>query len=272
MTVASRIRPIDLEDLSHLDSVGGPFDEDESASAASRLPAWADELLAASGLLPRAVTPVPVELPAVEAIIEVEPAEPEPTPEEVAAQDEVREASIAFELGHRAGFEHGRRDGHADGYRDGLAAGRREALDAGHETNRRLLAALHASVGEHGAQLQAYADELARGATELAFGIAEQILQRELRTAADPGADAIRRAVAALPHAGATVSTAVVRVHPDDVARMVADPEELLVGAALTVVADAEVEPGACVLDVDQTRVDASISSALDRVREVLAP
>ena len=35
MTVASRIRPIDLEDLSHLDSVGGPFDDDESASAAT---------------------------------------------------------------------------------------------------------------------------------------------------------------------------------------------------------------------------------------------
>ncbi len=131
---------------------------------------------------------------------------------------------------------------------------------------------MRASVADHGLQVASLADEVARAATELAFGIAEQVLQRELRTAVDPGADAIRRAVAALPHAGATVSSAVVRLHPDDASRLVADPGELLVGSELTIVVDGDVEPGSCLLDVDSTRVDASVGSALARVREVLVP
>lgn len=262
MTVTSRVRPAEFEDLSHLDAFGDDADV--------ALPTWIDEIIAAEVPVP-AARPVPVELLPVEAIIEVEPPAPEATAEALAAAEERREVSISFELGHRAGFEHGRNDGHAAGYRDGLEAGRLEALEAGHATTRALLGALRTRVAEHDAALGSLADEVAQRATELAFGIAEMVLQRELLTAADPGADAIRRAVAALPHSGPTVGSAVVRLHPDDVARLTADPQDLLVGAELTVAADPAVEPGSCVLDVDSTRVDTTVSSALARVREVLA-
>ena len=273
MTVASRlhtssdvsIRPVEFEDLSHLDVAG----EDDGVERA--LPAWVDELLAQHEVV-AAPTAIPVVLPHVEAIVEVEPPAPEPAPEAVAAAEELREASIAFDLGHRAGFEHGRREGQAEGYRDGLETGRAEALDAGRREASRLLEALRGSVADHGTRLDEVAGEVARAATELAFGIAEQILQRELLTAADPGADAIRRAVAALPHAGESISAAVVRLHPDDASRLVADPDELFAGVELVIVADSDVEPGSCLLDVDQTRVDTSVSSALARVREVLVP
>ncbi len=283
MTVASRlcapadvsIRPVEFEDLSHLDVAHldeAHLDGATGGDTVERaLPAWVDELLAQHEVV-AAPTPIPVVLPHVEAIVEVEPPAPEPDPEAVAAAEELREASIAFDLGHRAGFDHGRAEGHADGYRDGLETGRAEALDAGQREASRLLEALRGAVAEHGARLDVLADEVARAATELAFGIAEQVLQRELHTAADPGADAIRRAVAALPHAGETISAAVVRLHPDDASRLVAEADELFAGVELAIVADADVEPGSCLLDVDQTRVDTSVSAALARVREVLVP
>ncbi|MDQ2677241.1 MAG: FliH/SctL family protein [Actinomycetota bacterium] len=267
MTVASRIRPVEFDDLSHLEPVEGA-----PTFAERLLPKWIDELLEVERAVVAEPTPIPVELPFVEAIVDAEPSTPEPDPAELAAAEERRDASIAFELGHRAGFDHGRIDGHAEGYRDGFEAGRRAALDAGQAAAAQLLDSLRASIAAHGTQLEALADELARSAAGLAFGIAEQVLQRELRAATDPGADAIRRAVAALPHAGPALTAAVVRLHPDDAARLVADPRDLCAGAELTIVADAVVEPGSCLLDVGSTRVDASVSSALARVREVLAP
>ena len=267
MTVVSRIRPVEFDDVSHLDAVEG------APSLVERLlPAWIDELLDVERAVVATAPPVPVELPYVESIVEVDPPAPEPDPEELAAAEERHHASIAFELGHRAGFDHGRDEGRAEGYRDGLESGRRDALDAGQAAASELLASLRSSIADHGTQIETFADEVARAATELAFGIAEQVLQRELRTATDPGADAVRRAVAALPHAGPALTSAVVRLHPDDATRLVADPAELCAGAELTIVADAEVEPGSCLLDVGSTRVDTSVSSALARVREVLAP
>lgn len=273
MTVDSRVRPAHFEDLSHLDSIGRPRPDGVMGDDAG-LPAWAHEILVASRQVPAPVRPTPVELPSLESIqlLAETDATPEPSAAESAAADAAREVSISFELGHRAGFDHGRREGHDEGRRAGLEAGRLEALRAGHDATAELLGSLRAAAAEHTVQLGSLADAVARSATELALGIAEAVLQRELSSAVDPGADAIRRAAAALPHTGATLGAAVVRLHPDDLARLVADPSDLLVGTEVTLVADAAVEHGACVLDAGSTRVDTTVSSALARVREVLAP
>jgi len=202
----------------------------------------------------------------------VEPVWAEAGAEELAATEQRDQVSIAFELGHRSGFDRGRDEGHAEGHRDGLAAGRALALAEGRERAAQLFDTLRAAAAEQGSTLGAQVDQMAAQATELGLGIAEVVLQRELATAQDPGADAIGRAVAALAHGGVGIATAVVRLHPDDVERLCADPADLLAGGELSVIADPGVEPGSCVLDADSIRVDTSTAAALDRVRQVLAP
>ncbi len=101
-------------------------------------------------------------------------------------------------------------------------------------------------------------------ALELALQIAEAVLGRELVTADDPGADALRRA---LVHVDPEVPL-VVRLHPVD--RDALDPL-VLAGRSFTVVADPSVDRGDAVVETETNVVDASLSDALARVREVLA-
>ena len=99
---------------------------------------------------------------------------------------------------------------------------------------------------------------------ELAMGVAEAILGREVATAADPGADAVRRALGQVA-SGITVR---VRLNPAD--RAVLDPE-LFADAHLSVVEDASVARGDAIAETEEHLVDATVSAALARVREVLA-
>ncbi len=60
------------------------------------------------------------------------------------------------------------------------------------------------------------------------------------------------------------------RVHPDDVATL-PDLSGALAGGSVTVVADPTVEPGGCLAEAGDRTVDARLSTALERLREVLA-
>jgi flagellar assembly protein FliH len=101
---------------------------------------------------------------------------------------------------------------------------------------------------------------------DAALAIAAAVLDRELAQDRDHGADAIRRALAAVPNqAGA----ATVRLHPVDAAHL-GPIGDIAPGTTLTTVPDPEVARGGCVLQLGPTTVDASIAAALERVREVL--
>ena len=104
-------------------------------------------------------------------------------------------------------------------------------------------------------------DALARAAVDLASAI----IGRELEVSVSPGADALARALALVP-AGCT---AVARLHPSDAASLEATPLPDAPGA-LTVIADPAVEPGGCILEVGDSRIDAQLGPALDRVRAAL--
>lgn len=175
--------------------------------------------------------------------------------------------------------------GFREGYDEGIRSGR---LDAAEETER-VLADARKSVASHDAaaasldaavvSLSAAAadlhrrDELALSDIEgesiaLAVGLATAIIGRELAACDQPVLDALRRAVALVPDRG----TPIVRVHPDDeqVVRHAIDHDPGRWAADLGVVPDASIERGGCIVDVGSCRVDAQISTALERLRAVL--
>lgn len=182
-----------------------------------------------------------------------------------AAMDPARvEAAMreGYATGHAAGFE--------DGRAAGFAAGEAAAMAAVEDGRRRMLAALESLASQLdrvAAAEAAVRAEFTASAVDAALSIAESVVARELAVAGDPGRDAILRAFAVAP---TDASAATVRLHPDDAATL-GDTDRLVPGVAITVVPDPSVEPGGCELTVGNTTVDASVSAALARVREVLS-
>lgn len=168
-------------------------------------------------------------------------------------RDEVPSAEAAYEAGFGQGF--------ADGFEEGRTLAAAEAAEARRRFDRALCAVAVAarSLDERTA---AEFSGLSRELAEVALSLAEAILARELATAASPGADALARALALAP-SGATV---VARLHPDDAAVL----DGAAVPAGVSVVPDAAVEPGGCLLDVGESRLDAQLGPALARARAAL--
>ncbi|MBT8226107.1 MAG: flagellar assembly protein, partial [Dactylosporangium sp.] len=152
----------------------------------------------------------------------------------------------------------------------------------------RMAEQVRAEAAQHAAQMTQAVQALAAAATRLdqratpdlaeleqtiviaAFALAESIVGRELTTATDPGADAIARALAAVPSGGRVT----VRLSPQDLAT-VAETEglagELAIGGRdVTVLADPALAPGDAMAECDATTVDARVLPAIARMREVL--
>ncbi len=173
----------------------------------------------------------------------------------------------------------GRAEGHAEGYAEGLAAAAAEArltaaqVRAESEAAERqrdahlaravelLLTAADAFRSTEQVVLADIEDTVA----ELALSIARTVLDRELVTSADPGADAIARALALVPDN----CPVTLRLHPDDVL-VLRDVSALALSRELVVVADPGVEPGGCVAEAAGRQVDAQVGPALARVAAVL--
>ena len=172
---------------------------------------------------------------------------PEPVDPAVAAAEE------------RRGYD----DGFRAGMAEGLAAGR-VAMAAESATAMARLEAVVRSLDDAAAEfrrrqaleLNGLEDALARAAVDLASAI----IGRELQVAESPGADALARALALVPAGAATIA----RLHPADAALIVDGPR------GVTIVADPSIEPGGCILEVGDSRIDAQLGPALDRVRAAL--
>jgi flagellar assembly protein FliH len=163
-------------------------------------------------------------------------------------------------------------EGYREGYQQGLGQGRSEGM-----------AASRAAGAEQRQRLQAVTDALARAAealgiqgieaaeamtaqvVDLAFELAEAVLARELAVSAEPGREAVARALAFAPNG----QVAIARLHPDD-ALLVGDLGSLDAGRQVTVVPDPTVEPGGCVVEAGETRIDAQVGPALARAKAVL--
>jgi flagellar assembly protein FliH len=153
-------------------------------------------------------------------------------------------------------------DGHDQGVKTGYDAGYAQAVA---EVSARFSGAVDAL--DAAARQLAQADavtlaELDEQATALALNVAQAVIGRELAAAADPGADALARALAFAPDRGDLVA----RLHPGDVAALGAI-DGLLPGREVAIVADAGVEPGGCIIEIGACTIDAQIEPAFERVR-----
>jgi flagellar assembly protein FliH len=186
-----------------------------------------------------------------------------------------------------AGEQRGYDDGYRAGMAEGLAAGR-AAMAAESAAAVARLEAVVAALADAAADLRSrqalelagLEDALARAAVDLAAAI----IGREVRVAESPGADALARALSLVP-AG---SAAVARLHPADAAVLTEEPRaaaliapdsvvaahdparRAAVPAGVTIVPDPAIEPGGCILEVGDSRIDAQLGPALDRVRAAL--
>ncbi|MBT9254941.1 flagellar assembly protein FliH [Phycicoccus sp. MAQZ13P-2] len=173
-----------------------------------------------------------------------------------------------------------------EGREAGIAAGRREAAAEQVAWLERAEAAAAAERAEHARRVTAALTGIGRAAEDavagltvrdvlttaaaLAVDIAEALVGHHLEVDGCAARDAVARALTEVPRGG----TVLVRLNPDDAELLAASAEDLGALAptsVLEVVADPTVERGGCLADVGDRTVDAQLSSALTRVREVLA-
>jgi flagellar assembly protein FliH len=165
--------------------------------------------------------------------------------------------------------ESARQDGYAAGFEEGYGAGYAHGIDDAHR-HVELLANL---VEQLGREADAFAaretttrSEIEEQIVAAAMQIAEVLVGHELAQPDERGRDAIARAIALAPVHGDVTA----RLNPADIA-LLGDPATLAPGRVLAIVADPSLTPGDCIVDVASCRIDARISAAIERAREVLA-
>jgi flagellar assembly protein FliH len=108
-----------------------------------------------------------------------------------------------------------------------------------------------------------------------AVDLAEGLLCRELSDAGERALDAVRRAMSLAP-SGVAIT---VRLHPEDHDTLVGPDSDLshpggdffLNGRPIRVIGDPSLSPGDAMADYAATTIDASLTAAMARVREVLS-
>jgi flagellar assembly protein FliH len=187
----------------------------------------------------------------------------------------------ATETALQALAERTREAARAQGYASGWAEGRRVALanaqaveaertvrhEAEHaaamDAQRQAAGALGAATDRLVETLHRLAAELSGQAVEVALQVAEAVVGHEIACATDPGGDALRRAMTAVP----PLVPVVVRMNPADRARVDLTG---FGGRDITLVDDPTLAPGDALVETENGVVDATIAAALARVREVL--
>lgn len=193
---------------------------------------------------------------AVVAPVDVDSAEAAPPPAESPAVAEAREQ--AARVGYEDGFEAGSK---------AAAAQAREQVDAYAAQLAQALAAVDAAASGLTQRQNIAVADVEQQIVTMALEIAEAVVGRSIAVAHDPGMDAIVRALRLAPER----AEATARLHPDDVATL-GDLAMIAGERGISVVADTGIEPGGCILEVGACRIDAQVSPAMERVRQVLQP
>ncbi|MGB6059862.1 MAG: FliH/SctL family protein [Microthrixaceae bacterium] len=190
------------------------------------------------------------------------------------SEDEDRSgaAAIAWAVAYRDGLALGRSEGYAQGLAEGRRQGSFEARNEGRAVAERAVAAMSLQIDTVLVALDEMVEKVAGEATSLGLGVAEAVLDNELRTSTNPGADAIARAVHLLPDSASGGSDRLrIHLNPGDVEGLGDVDTAGLAGRAVEIVADDEVASGSCKMELGAMRLDASVGAALARVRAVLS-
>jgi flagellar assembly protein FliH len=169
------------------------------------------------------------------------------------------------------------------GYAEGWAQGQRAARIAAQAAQDQLVTAHRAEEAERSAVTRRAVEALVRAADDLAsrtapaveqiedvvlrtaVELAEALLGHELSTGDDRGVHAVRRAMSAPSGPGPIT----IRLHPED-HRTVQTAVAEFDGRSVVLVPDVSLRPGDAVAETGTSTVDATLSSAVARVREVL--
>lgn len=166
----------------------------------------------------------------------------------------------------------------SQGYAVGWAQGRREATEsarlAADEAERRrvteearreaehrtVVAALEAATAELTRALADVCEHVEEQATSLALDLTRELVGHEIAHGGAAGQHVVRRALALVPDR----AVARLRLHPEVAATVTGT------GDAVSVVADPALGLGDALVETDEQVVDLRVSTALDRLREVL--
>ncbi|MCZ2830284.1 FliH/SctL family protein [Modestobacter sp. VKM Ac-2986] len=212
---------------------------------------------------------------------------PVPVPDAAARADAASTTRVGLRLGEVYAEqlaklrEEARRAGWAAGHAEGLVAAEavvraaeqaaEERLAAVQARWERRLASATAAMGAAVERLDATAvpvvDQLREDVLDMVVLLVGDLLGREVALADSAGMDAVRRALVLCP----TDVPVRVRLHPDDLAEVPAEALASLPGS-VTVVGDETVERAGALAEAGTQRVDAQLSAAFQRVREVLRP
>jgi flagellar assembly protein FliH len=205
--------------------------------------------------------------------------------------DEAASARFGTDLRHQvpedsAAVERAKQQARTTGYAEGWAQGQREAATVAAEASDRARAAEQALDQRRAAALAQAINALGRAITALetqlmptfaelqevllahAFELAEAIVGRTLDDPQRRGADALRRAMAAVPEAGDIV----VSLHPDDYRMLVGEGQTDFdhEGRRVSLRSDPGLRPGDAMAESGAATIDATVSAAVARAREAL--
>lgn len=169
--------------------------------------------------------------------------------------------------GYAAGWAQGRREARtgAEAEAERVATEAAEVAEMQRHRFERALRAIGDAADALERRAVPAAEDIEEQIVATAFALAEAVLGRELRTATEPGREALTRALALVPGA----SPVTVRLNPSD--RLTIGQTELVMdGRTVSLVDDPSLGPGDALALCDATKVDARLGPALDRVREVL--
>jgi len=152
-----------------------------------------------------------------------------------------------------------------EGYDSGWTAAMHSLENSKLEAMERISIALEDAARKLVQSHVALTEQARKEVAEVAFELARLIIGRELAVAENPGIDAVARALD-LVGEGERLT---IRMNPDEVI----DPFDISVpvaGCEVTVLADPSIGRGSCIVEGEAFHIDASIDSALERVKTVL--
>ncbi len=197
---------------------------------------------------------------------------PSPAPEELAEAMlvEASEKSEAILAKAKEEAEEIRESSFQEGKNEGYQQGLREARESFEKRAEDILGRLDGCLQEVRDKFTAYEREYPRRITELALGIAGEIIKREVDLDPSVVVDVTKEALISLNG----VEEVTIRVNWNDL-ELMRENKKLLLGSLeglkrIEFVVDERLEPGGTVIECPRGGVDASLSSQLERIREGL--
>ncbi|MBI1369510.1 MAG: hypothetical protein GC162_12760 [Planctomycetes bacterium] len=179
-----------------------------------------------------------------------------------------RLTDAASKIGHDEGFAKGK----AEGFEAGRAAGRIESIRKTDEALVKLQEAWINAARQWDADRRAMLLEARQSILKLAIEMASKVVRRVPKVDASIVVDQVAEAISYV----ARPCDVTIRIHPDDRA-LVSDAMPKLLDETqriehATLVDDANVAPGGCVITFGKGRIDASLDKQLERLIDALLP